>query len=282
MANFNDLPDTRALAHLHGDTIVVLVEGKSDVDFLKRMFPGMDGDIRFEDAGGCTGVKRRLEVERTGNPKVYGLLDRDTLKREMRWDELFDVDNDNFRKTTWSEGLYVLTRWEIENYLFDISALYRLFRNWRSNEFTDEEALLDRMIESALEELHITAGWCTAHKNGFRQENAPSPWVDAGTMEDQVRKWIARHAPTALTEYDGHLARVKLFDAGSGVGKRERLAALLRMVDGKRLLDRIKRWLGNIGRNEDGPAFQLADNISSVPQRSDDLFEVMNALRRRA
>lgn len=281
MPSFNEVGETTTLIHLHGDTIVVLVEGGSDVEFLERMFPGMKGEIRFEEVGGCPRMKKRLHEERRLNPKVIGLLDRDALMREKRWGELFETDNDNFKTTTWVDGLYVLTRWEIENYLFEISALYRLFRNWRSAEFPDEEALLDRMIETALGELHITAGWCTAHVNGVKQETAPNPWVDASALEDQVRKWIERHAPSALAEYDGHLARVKRFDEGGTVGKRERLAALLRMVDGKRLLERIKRWLG-AGKYENGPALQLADNVSALPARTDDLFDLMNSLRRSA
>lgn len=280
MASFKDLADTKALTHLHADTIVVLVEGKSDMDFLKRMFPGMESDIRFEEVGSCTAMKERLQDERTRNPKVIGLLDRDTLKRDRRWDELFEIDNDNFKAATWVDGLYVLTRWEIENYLCELAAIYRLFSDWKPTEFPNEDALLDKMIETALDELHVTAGWCTAHDRGLSRRAAPGPLVDAGTLDDHVRKWIASCAPGALADYDHHLSKIKAFDMGGAVGKHERLAALLRMVDGKRLVKRIGHWLG-VGKDKD-PALQLASNVGGTAGRSDDLFHLMDSLRRRA
>lgn len=280
MPSFTDLGETPTLIHLHGDTIVVLVEGGSDVEFLERMFPGMKGEIRFEEVGGCTAMKERLQKERELNPKVIGLLDRDTLMRDKRWDELFETDNDNFKTTTWVDGLYVLTRWEIENYLCELAAIYRLFSDWKPKEFPNEDALLDRMIETALYELHVTAGWCTAHDRGISGGIPPGPLVDAGTLDDQVRKWIASCAPSALTDYDHHLSKVKAFDMGGTVGKHERLAALLRMVDGKRLVKRIGHWVG-VGKGKD-PALQLASNVGGIAGRSDDLFELMNTLRKRA
>lgn len=277
MPSFTDIGETTTLIHLHGDTIVVLVEGGSDVEFLERMFPGMKGEIRFEEVGGCSRMKKRLHDERLLNPKVIGLLDRDALMREKRWGELFETDNDNFKAatTTWIEGLYVLTRWEIENYLLDLAAVSQLLNTFPVPDIPDEEALLDLMIITALAELHVTAGWCTAHAHEIAQHGGPKPCANTEELEGAVRLWLAPHLPL----YEENLAKVKAFDPGETTEKRSRLAALLRMVDGKRVVERLQRRWVSLNRPVD---LLLAKNVGQIRSRTDDLFDLMNTLRRSA
>lgn len=278
MASFNKLSDSRAVINLHSGAVTVYVEGKDDVAFQEKMFPGSKGDIRFEEVGGCAGMRARLANERQHNSKVIGLLDRDALKREKRWNELFETDNDNFAIATRLDGIYVLTRWEIENYLLDLTAVYRLFENWKSKVISSEEALLDMMIETALGELHVTAGWCTAHEHGFGESDELPACLDAKALEAKVRQWIVSKAPGAEAQYDEHLTKVKAFDPGIVAAKRERLDALLRMVDGKRFLHRLrKNWLGI--KNDLDPAGQLADNVGQQKPRNDDLFQIIDSYR---
>lgn len=281
MASFGKLTDSKAVVNLHSGAVTIYVEGKDDVDFLEKMFPGAKADIRFEEVGGCAGMRARVAKERQNNKNVIGLLDRDALKRESRWTELFDTDNDNFAISTRLDGIYVLTRWEIENYLLDLTAVYRVFVNWKSNVFPSEDALLDVMIETALGELHVTAGWCTAHEHGIPEASGPSACVDVKALEGKVREWIVSKMPEAKAKYDQHLAKVRAFDPGAIAAKRERLTALLRMVDGKRFLHRLRtNWLGIKGDLD--PAGQLADNVGQIQPRGDDLFLIVDSLRQSA
>lgn len=278
MASFKDLPDTTTLKHLHSDMVVVLVEGPTDEQLLERMFPGVKADLRFEAVGGYGNMTERLATERSRNPKVVGLLDRDALMREKRWAELFETDNDNFARATRADGLYVLTRWEIENYLFDLAAVHRLFSAWKTPSPT-EEALLDMMIKAALGELHVTAGWCTVGDCGLPQHTGPGSCEDAHSLPERITAWIEGHHPELLSEYSGRLAKVMAFDLGDTAGKRERLVALLRMVDGKRFTERLqRRWLCV---NKD-PSNQLADNVGQTQPRTDDLYRFVDDLRKSA
>lgn len=280
MASFNDLADTAQLRHRHSGMVTIFVEGPTDVDFLNRMFPKAKGDIRFEPVGGCTRMRARLDLERPDNPKVVGIVDRDALFKDKRWDDLFETDNDNFERATCIDGLYVLTRWEIENYLLDIVAVHRLFSAWARDPKPSEEVLLDKMTEAALAELHVTAGWCTAKRHRVEDYSGPGPCEDPHVLPDRVRQWIEQHVPQALADYDAHLDKVLAFDPGEGVGKRERLHALLRMVDGKRFLERLQvRWLDLKYRD---PAPQLADNVGLSHPRNDDLFRFVEGLLRSA
>ncbi|RJF77505.1 DUF4435 domain-containing protein [Azospirillum cavernae] len=175
------------MIHLHSGAVTVLVEGESDEKFLERMFPGMKAEIRFVSVGGCAAMTARLERERAINPKVFGLIDRDSLKRDKRWKELFEIDDEAFATATRVDGLHVLTRWEIENYLFDFIAVQRLFTNLSDPPGVppDADALLERMIEAARAELHVTAAWCTAHAHGLAERDCPvAPCTDPHALPD--------------------------------------------------------------------------------------------------
>lgn len=277
MGSFASKSDTTALVHLHSGAVIILVEGDTDEKFLERMFPDMKAEIRFESVGGCTRMADRLKTERALNPKVYGLLDRDALKRDKKWNVLFETDDEAFAVATRVDGLYVLTRWEIENYLLDFIAVERLFANWgQSVSIHDADTLLNDMIAAASAELYVTAGWCTAHAHGLSEKDCLiAPCMDPDALQSSVLNWIQQKLPRAVEQHNEHVARVTAFDPGDGAGKRERLVALLRMVDGKRLLERLqRRWLG-VNRD---PSFQLADNIGGIRPRHDDLYRLVQSL----
>lgn len=268
MGSFTDKIDTLALINQHSGAVTILVEGESDERFLERMFPYMKADIRFKSVGGCTRMAARLEEERRSNPKVYGLLDRDALKREKRWAALFETDDAAFAAATRGDGLFVLARWEIENYLFEHGAVLELFKTWRKTPDT-EDGLADLLIRTAEAELHVTAAFCTAQYYGVSEDGAPDPACDVSVLPGQVRQWIMAQVTDDETVHPGHVAKVQAFDPGGGADKKDRLAGLLRMVDGKRFLRRLQyRWMSM--RNDD-PSLQLASNVGALatPPRSD-------------
>ncbi|TAN50006.1 MAG: hypothetical protein EPN26_10630 [Rhodospirillales bacterium] len=169
----------------------------------------------------------------------------------------------------------MLTRWEIENYLLEPTAVAKLLESFPVDGIPDEDALLDLMISAALAELHVTAACCTAHPLGLDKPRALTPCADIETLEETVRDWLAAHLP----KYEENLIKVRAFDPGDAAEKRKRLAELLRMVDGKRVVERLqRRWVG-LNKPVDR---LLAGNVGLSRDRSDDLFELMTSLRRRA
>lgn len=276
MPGFWETGDTQELKNLHSGMVILYVEGTSDKKFLERLFPNSAGIIQFQDAGGCPAVKERLKAERPDNDKVFGVVDRDALMREKAWDRLFEVDNESFAQTAADEaGLHVLTRWEIENYLFDIRALQALHNNWGRNGM-EWANLLSEVVHAAEAEVYITAAWCTAHHFQRRQAGAPNACVDTPELEGLTRKWVEQDLPEGATaRYEDNLAKLRAFDPGPEVGTEARLEALLRIVDGKRLLERLERRLLGMNRS---PGWQLADNIGRLTPRTDDLFQLIQRL----
>jgi hypothetical protein len=277
MPGFWETDDTQDLKNQHSGMVIIYVEGASDKKFMTRFFPDTIGIIQFHDVGGCPEVKKRLKIERPDNDNVFGIVDRDTLMREMAWEQLFDTDNDHFARTASNEdGLHVLTRWEIENYLFNIDAIQSLHSNWGNHE-TKWPDLLSEVVRAVEAEVYITAAWCTAHHFGTRQTGAPSACVDATELERLTRKWIEECLPDgAMASYEDYLGKLRAFDPGPDVGIETRLEALLRIVDGKRLLERLERRLLGIKRS---PGLQLADNVGGLTSRTDDLFRLIQCLQ---
>lgn len=274
MAGFDKHGDTTRLVDSFRDMIIILVEGPTDVDFLQRMFPGIEAEIRFESVGGCKNMKKDLKERRTNSPRIYGILDRDALRSYGQWSEFFEIGDDIFMQTTRANGLYILTRWEIENYLIDPTAVRQLFSAWKED--ADEDALLDRMLETAFAELHMTAGCCAAFVCEVRESTGPAACADAHALPNLVKAWIEKDFSHAIGDYEGHLSKILAFDPGASVSKRERLVAILRMVDGKRFIERLqRRWLG-VNRD---PSRQLAENVGRMRHRTDDLFRILEELR---
>lgn len=280
MPSFNSYSDGQAVAHTYRDAVIVYVEGGSDIAILKKMFPDHEPDMLFELpiegtlTGGCTAVRVRVQDERRSNPRVVGLLDRDALHRDCAWAALFEPDNATFRRLTCVEGIHVLTRWEIENYLMDPKAVLELMRHWGERRNISEDELLDLMIEASVDELAVTAGFCTAHHFGMRQAAPPSPHDDRG-MEAATRRWLQGGLGRDEPLYEEHLAKVRAFDPGERADKSARLADLLRMVDGKRLLARLQRQWANL---RDDPMHQLATNVKNHGARTD-LHEMIDDWR---
>lgn len=274
MPSFDSLPDGIAVGNRYRDVVTVYVEGGSDVAILGKLFPDREDEIVFKlpiddcQTGGCTAVQSRVSKERRGNPKVYGLVDRDAVLRGCDWAALFERDLAAFRAATDEDGVLALERWEIENYLFDLEAVHRLLGNWGQNSSVTIDQLLDLMLTACEDELTVTAAWCSLHARSRDRDGVPSCAVNVGTMEQQVRKWLMNKLDNGDNIYESHLDRVRAFDPGPPVNKRHRLNDMLRMVDGKRLLGRLKEiWV----KIKDDPILQLADNVRLHGAHDDDL-----------
>lgn len=282
MGSFNDLDDTTALVDGFRDMVILLVEGPSDEDFLKRMFRDIEAEIRFENVAGCAKMRAELASRRAKTPPgkeplVFGLLDRDALKRELLWQEFFEVDDDAFFRMTRMDGLYVLARWELENYLLDPATIYDLYSTCQEHR-PDEEALLDLLISEASCELHVSAGWCTAHANNIPECEHLKPEIDAQFLPERVRDWLAGIDPGLLAQHDQFVAKVMAFDPGAMVDKRQRFRAMLRMIDGKRFVKRLKK--SPLGLREDSLLLRLLARLARGDgEAGDDLGRLIRELR---
>lgn len=121
MPRLSEVGDTAAVANQYADKVIVYVEGEDDV----TIFYAISGqDIREylefrtpQVAGsGVRQVIEQVSVERTNNPRIYGLLDGEAAALLGEVDALlrcpgilFQIDNNDLR------GLIFLAQHEVEN-----------------------------------------------------------------------------------------------------------------------------------------------------------------------
>lgn len=130
MTYFKDVDETAYIEAKYAGKIIIILESLDDVDIFSKWFYDKTDKIVFQnpsnksDLGGCSLVIKRVKEYREKGTIAYGIVDRDALHRENKNDELWEIDDKKFLKyRPFGEWVYVLLRWEIENYLLDPTIL---------------------------------------------------------------------------------------------------------------------------------------------------------------
>lgn len=288
MPDLHKFVDSEAQATRFADAYVVYVEGPTDLWILENMFPGLEGDLTFKlphhkaREEGSEAVRSRVLAERPKNDRVFGLLDRDTVMHRKDWDTFLEPDDERFRAAVTSEdGIHVLIRWEIENYLFDPEPVLQLLRHLghlSGPRYPGDIAVLDQVISLCERLLPVSAATCICHDGG---ETRPANGIcsdarDAAQSEEMIRQHLRLSAdPDKKHRFDEMLIRIKAFDSPTARDQTERISALLRIVDGKRL---VWFFTNKLGIHTE-PRWQLTNNLATSPRSpSNDLTEFVTAL----
>lgn len=241
--------DLQIAAHQAGLVRVVL-EGKSDVDlFTQFWFGAMRETFDFVDAGhlvagtGCTAVRVAVDhsVNVDGVPAV-GIVDRDSLFRDRRWDLLFGVDEAKFAADAQVGSIYVASLWEVEAYMLEPDLLPK----WVSGSHrippgpqAECEAALARTLSECEFLLQVASFFAAAHAEGvslsdsyFRGESLEKAKV---TCAEALAKFSV-HSQTVAVQVEALVAEVRNRRPAS---EAEQLRFLLRYVDTKRLMIRL-------------------------------------------
>ncbi len=204
-------------------------------------------------AGGAKEVVKRLEAALNDTGTIaMGLVDRDYLLQRDTLNAMLEVDDARFGAQVAAalpkelvERLWVLPRWELENYL--LTGLEDLRqeledRPKRAPPKTVEE-LANRLLDLAQvnRPLVLAMLWCTGNGHDHIKVKGQDLIGDASEMRAAV---IA--APEAPSDDDlaPFETRVAAFETGGTVAERWDTAS--RLVDGKWMLKRISRdWSSN-------------------------------------
>jgi hypothetical protein len=241
--------DQQIEAHQSGLVRVVL-EGKTDVDLFRQYwFGSFQESFDFLEAGrlvngsGCTAVRlaveQSLQVDRV---PAIGIVDRDSLFREQRWDLLFEVNDAAFAANAQTPHVHVASLWEIEAYVFDADLLPK----WVSGSHrtppgspAECDSALPRAIAQCEFLLDLAPFFAASHVEGhavtvsyFRHTA-----LDAAkaTSAERLQGFSAAGRLAAQT-VQSFVDRIRLHGPADSA---ERLAFLLRYVDTKRLMIRL-------------------------------------------
>lgn len=275
MPSFNEFIDSQAVANRFSDQVVVYVEGESDVEILTRIFRHKIGLVEFRPpvdgagGGGCEAVRSRVLVERKKNEKIFGIIDGDIYFRYRAWAKFYETEKTEETKEEYSaDGIIVLERWELENYVCEPKAVFRLIQNWCSFSGSYESAL-EKLLSICRMLLPLSAASAHFHDHGIALEVDQRFCNETNVegIERKVSKFVADKVSNCKEDaigFEAHYASVKQFDVLDGTLD-QRYDLIVRIVDGKRLIS----WMMHKFKIQQNPILQLADNVHACQIESE-------------
>lgn len=255
IASFDEFEsDTQIAAHQTG-LVRVILEGQTDVTLFRRYWFSHRQDVfdfveasSIAAAPGCTGVIDGVaKCTQQGIPAI-GIVDRDTLFREKKWELLFSLDAAALNPDPFTVGVYVASRWEVEAYLLEADSRLSEWvsaehRNPPGPEHLCQNAL--PIVVQSCEHLLLAASY-------FASNHEQGKAVNAGAFCDRTPAQIQdfceerlADSPPAVKEIASRVdALVAAVQHGQPPGHADRLSFLLQYVDTKRLFKRLVHTLG--------------------------------------
>jgi hypothetical protein len=249
---FDQIESQRQLGVLQAGLPRVILEGGDDVDFFESWFIHMLDRLEFVEAddvirgAGCTAVAPAVEYSRSndGVPAI-GIIDRDALFRNADWQNLFSTDDVAFAALQTAD-VTIASLWEIEAYLLRPE----LMADWvglRSSVMPAPDERARGAIAAAIEEcealLDLSPTLAAAHAQGI-------PVGDGWGLHHNyaaLAAACAHHFAAAINAQPALVTEVQqLVEAIRAVAPTplpERLLFLLRYVNTKRLLPRLRERL---------------------------------------
>lgn len=264
---------------------VVYVESEEDCYiFGECWFKEQLSRLEFQPVGnrhagdattGCKAVIRAVDEERLSGNLAWGIVDRDTVMSEDRWDLVHETDDSRFDEATpFGQFIKVLRRWEVESYLIDGDLLeqYRSELSMTlprpSSQIWDElladcQALIPHAALNATYHCYRKSGLADGSTNQFQNRDT----VESQLIEKILTSLVEYH-PDLRHQYSHHLSQVEAFDTTHSPSEL-RVHGLLRRVHGKAVLSRFK----NRHKIKDDFRGSLASRIKSVGRVPQELHD---------
>lgn len=226
---------------------VIYVEGESDKRIFEQYwFVELLEKVSFDTtpgATGCSAVVRTVADQRIAGLDAYGIVDRDKLMADGKWTLLRET-NDGLFDTSWPyPSIKITKRWELESYLIEPDALEAFLAPAEGGRPPRTRAMVEADLLS-----HADALVPFAALNQAMHLHSLSAPKDGYTALDERPKVEARIAKEKLVSYPqisvDYINNIPLIDAFSGSvthSPRDRLHGLLKIVNGKAMLERVKR-----------------------------------------
>lgn len=243
----NKLASTGGVVGRYESKPKVYLEGESDVNiYAYRWFRDKREQLDFktpESATGCAAVRTCVVHEQASGIQAFGILDRDSLQAEKRWELLYETDDEAFlRSRPFGENIRVTLLWELESYLLSPSIVEEYLADYENGR--EPGSKLDETSAKLLAHAEVlirhAALNSTLHEYGLKQ------WGDGRSERDndaefsaKVEEELEKQAPQFRQTYREHLDRASQFHPRSNVIE-ENLKGLLRRVHGKAMIQRIQ------------------------------------------
>ena len=267
--------------------IIVYLESEEDVSILAdRWFFDFGEHIEFRTStdnfhstGGYSGVRSRVKEDRENGIKAYGIVDRDALFSKKNWEILLETDDEKYKaEFPFGEYIHTLLRWEIENYLFDSLIIEEFLADHeRGRKKRSNNVVLDELNQECCNLIFVMGACILLREYGLSIPGAGyCRKLDGEGIRAEVDNLIQQKMKT-LSGWEDFFPnicdRLNKFDKKSE-NNDSRFYSLLRIIDGKRLLERLKAKY----KIADNPRFHFARKIREANRVPTEIKEFLSSL----
>ena len=281
MSDFKSIKPEVKISDEYGTTGAKPVFVESVVDrhlYQRKWFTQLGGRLYFIDAtdgkspggGGCRVVLQKMKIRHENGLSAVGIVDRDALlsKKNLRDTLFWEIDDDKFSEAKpFGEFVFVLHRWELENYLFHPDIIYEMI--W-DKEFVrptlSSQEIAERLCGEETDFMAATA-FSTLHaayrSDGDRQAKDKDSWELVG---DDLKKQVLKRTNCNEEQFLDHERKMQAF-AENEQDSIKRWEKICRILDGKRTSCRIGRMLRDKTDFIESNRSFLADKIANLPEK---------------
>lgn len=235
--------DKAAIVPASTDGIKIYLESTDDQYILRNWFSTFNfyDKLSFESVsetrgdGGCQLVLKKVENSQL---KAFGIVDRDILLADPNFkDSLWwEIDDAVFlSQKPYGEKIFVLHRWELENYLLHPQALAALVEEKQRNDATSVTDIAKLLCEHEDNMVAVTL-LSTISSERIRMQ------VLRDKLGEELNQAIRNKLQVKPDAIEAEQIKIKRF-AENEQDPIERWQRLSRLLDGKRIMHRIDDFL---------------------------------------
>jgi len=282
MASFKQLQENEDIDNAYTNKVVVYLESEEDLQIIKeRWFFDEGKEIEFKSVdsgqgGGCSQVISRVKTERNKGITAFGIVDRDTLMKEEKWELWWEINDQQFKQAKpFGDYILVLRRWELENYLLSPEELEIVLSDKEFRSPKKIDVVIQNLLKEAEDLKVLSAAMILSYQNGHAFSTGFGLKMTGEILKQQVKTHLLTHIQSndmsqQLTSY---IQKIEAFAEGN-TEPRQRWERLNRLLDGKRALQRLDLFKTRVGDRRGDLARHIRINNNIDPELTSYVEEI--------
>lgn len=273
-------PSSPQLVSEYRGKVIVFLEGETDVNLFRNYwFKHRLDKLDFTEPKtgiGCVGVVNNVIDFRRNGISAFGLVDRDKLQADKKWDLACETDDAVFGAARpYGNHVWITRYWEIESYLIEPLTIEKHVCHCEGGREPRSRLEAEAECVTHAEALIPHAALNAAKRMHGKEECGDGQTSRFASRDDVEQEWarLKESGDIGQEVWDDYLSilpRIEAFAGGGTPG--QKLAGLLRCINGKAMLHRIKTK----HKVQGDPTFFLAEAILQqgiVPNELQDFVE---------
>jgi hypothetical protein len=270
MASFKQLQENENIDNAYTNKVVVYLESEEDLQIIKERWffdEGKEMEFKSVDSGqggGCIQVISRVKTERDKGITAFGIVDRDALMREEKWDLWWEIDDQQFKQAKpFGDYILVLRRWELENYLLSPEELEIVLADKEFRSLKNIDVVIKELLKKAEDLKILSAAMIISHENGQTFPSGFGLKKTGEALQQEVKNHLSQSISSNV-QLTSYIQKIEAFAEGKPT--RQRWERLNRLLDGKRTLQRLDLFKTRVGDRRGDLARHIRINNNIDPE----------------